>query len=84
MYARSGSPTPGVALPARHRVLQAQARKIPDGSAPYASRPQRGPGASKTPPSEQEVIGYIDAGSRCSGLRGLIEKARLLMARAPA
>ena len=48
-----------------------------------AEAPTRFRGAFKTPPSEQEVIGYIDAGLALLRTEGdSIEKARLLMARA--
>ena len=51
--------------------------------AKLAEAPTRFRGAFKTPPSEQEVIGYIDAGLALLGTEGdSIEKARLLMARA--
>jgi DNA-binding SARP family transcriptional activator len=51
--------------------------------AKLAEAPTRFRGAFKTPPSEAEVVGYIDAGLALLGTEGdSIEKARLLMAKA--
>ena len=84
----SGQPTPGRRTTgAASSSGRQQARRIPRrervSTAELAEAPTRFRGAFKTPPSEQEVIGYIDAGLALLGTEGdSIEKARLLMARA--